>query len=298
MATNKKQIIYIVIAAVIIAVLVFAVIYFVQQSGKKDTEMRELVEMMDLEKERLENEYADLSVEFGDYASGLSNDSLVQLLDEQKIKVQHLLDELKITKSTNARRIQELKDELASVRKVMVHYVAQIDSLNQLNERLTTENKEVRRKYLAATETVEQLSKEKEDLSQVVTRASIIEMSNFSFVPLNDKGRRTKRLNQIANLQFNYTIVKNVTATPGEKTLYLRITRPDDVVLTKGQQNVFPFENKEIAYSARKSFEYANEAIDGTIYYKVDEMLPAGKYRADFFLDGNRIGNYTFEIEK
>jgi hypothetical protein len=179
----------------------------------------------------------------------------------------------------------------------MQYYVTQIDSLNTQNLRLASENTEIRQKYQVSSQTVEQLSKEKEDLTQVVTRASIIEMSNFSFVALNSKGRTTKKLTQVANLQFGYIITKNVTATAGDKTLFLRISRPDDVVLTKNaQQNVFAFENKLIAYSARKDFEYANEDVNGTIYYNVDEMLPAGAYRAEFFLDGNRIGSYRFEL--
>ena len=33
---------------------------------------------------------------------------------------------------------------------------------------------------------------------------------------------------QTANLQFSFTISKNITAVSGEKVLYLRITRPDD----------------------------------------------------------------------
>ncbi|GHV44454.1 hypothetical protein FACS1894180_5820 [Bacteroidia bacterium] len=259
--------------------------------------MQVLTEMMDIEKQRLENEYSNYAYEFQDITPTLTNDSLVKLVDEQKIKIQQLLNELKVTKSTDARRIQELKDELATVRRVMQYYVSQIDSLNIQNQRLTIENIEVKQRYAEATQTVEQLSKEKDDLAQVVTRAAIIEMSGFGFTPLNDKGRATKKLAQIANLQFNYTIAKNITAAAGDKTLFLRIVRPDDVLLTKNaNSDVFSFEGKLLKFSARKDFEYGNEAVSGTIYYNVDEMLPAGKYRAEFFLDGNRIGSYSFEI--
>jgi hypothetical protein len=208
------------------------------------------------------------------------------------------LNELRITKSTNARKIAQLKQELATVRMVMIQYVNQIDSLNSANKVLKTENVEVHRKYQAATETVNQLSKDKESLNQVVTRASILEVTNFSMTPLNSKGKKTGWFDQTTNLQFKYTIAKNITSQPGQKTIYLRITRPDDDVLTKSPNNVFPFENKNIAYSASKEIEYTGEAKNDVIFWKVGEILPKGTYRAEFFADGNRIGSFTFVFEK
>jgi hypothetical protein len=33
------------------------------------------------------------------------------------------------------------------------------------------------------------------------------------------------------------------------------------------------------------------------MYWKVEEVLPKGTYRADFFIDGNRVGVFNFEIK-
>jgi len=295
---KKRNLIILIAATLIIIALAFAVFYFVRQAKQKETEMAEMVESMNFEKEQVEKEFKDMNSEFDGYTSNIHNDSLVQLLQNQKTKVQQLLDELRVTKSTNAKRIAQLKQELATVRSVMIQYVNQIDSLNTINHVLKTENVEVKRKYQSATETVQQLSKEKADLHQVVTRASILEVSNFSMTPLNSKGKKTGWFTQTANLQFNYTIAKNVTAQPGEKTIYLRITRPDDDVLTKSPSNVFEYENKNITYSAYKKFEYTGDALNDVIYWKVGEILPKGNYRAEFFSDGNRIGSFTFVFEK
>lgn len=295
----KKSTLFISITVVIILILLtVAVIYFVNKSKEKELEMAEMVEQMNFEKEQVEKEFSDMSLEFDGYTSNIRNDSLIQLLQNEKTKVQQLLDELRVTKSTNARRIAELRKELATVRKVMIQFVNQIDSLNSTNKVLKTENVEVKRKYQAASETVQQLSKEKESLNEVVNRASILEVTNFSMVPLNSNNKKTSWFSQTANLQFNYTITKNITATPGEKILYLRITRPDDEILSKSPNNVFTYENKEIAYSALKKFEYTGEAIKDALYWKVGEILPKGTYRADFFADGNRIGSFTFAFEK
>jgi len=295
---KKKNFTIITIAAVIVAILGIAVIYFVRKANQKDAEMAEIVEQMNFEKQQVEKEYSNLNQEFSGYTSNIKNDSLVKLLDNQKTKVQQLLDELRVTKSTNARRIAQLKQELATVRMVMIQYVNQIDSLNSANKMLRNENVEVHKKYQAATETVQQLSKDKESLNQVVNRASIMEVTNFSMTPLNSKGKKTGWFTQTANLQFSYTVSKNVTAQPGDKTIYLRITRPDGEVLTKSPNNVFTFENKEIAYSATKNFEFTGDAKNDVIFWKIGEILPKGMYRAEFFIDGNRVGSFSFKFEK
>ena len=295
---KKNNLIIITIASIGVVLLAFGFFYFMHQSHEKDTEMAEMVEQMNFEKQQTEKEYSDLNLELNGYTSNIHNDSLIHLLNDQKTKVQQLLDELRVTKSTNARRITQLKAELATVRKVMIQYVNQIDSLNAQNKVLKTENVEVHKKYQAATQTVQQLSKEKETLNEVVTRASMLEVTSFNMVPLNNHNRKTSWFSQTTNLQFNYTIGKNITASTGEKVIYLRITRPDDDVLTKSPNNIFPFENKNIAYSASKKFEYTGDALTDVIYWKVGEILPKGTYRADFFVDGNHIGSFTFVFDK
>ena len=94
------------------------------------------------------------------------------------------------------------------------------------------------------------------------------------------------------------TIAKNITAEPGKKILYMRLTRPDGELLTKNAANIFPFENRKIAYSAKKEYEYGSEAVKDVIYWQVEEILQIGTYRVDFFTDGDLIGSYTFALKK
>jgi hypothetical protein len=295
---KKNNLTIIIVASAIIVALAIAVFYFIHKANEKEKEMTEVVQMMNFDKEQVQKEFSDLNSEMDGYTTNIHNDSLVKLLQDQKTKVSQLLDELRVTKSTNAVRIAQLRAELSTVRKVMIQYVNQIDSLNSMNKSLKNENVEVHKKYQAASQTVETLSKEKESLNQVVTRASIMEVTNFSMLPINSKGKKTGWFSQTASLQFNYTIAKNITAQPGEKMVYLRITRPDDDVLTKGSGNIFTYENKEIAYSVAKKIEYAGDAINDVMYWKIGEILPKGNYRAEFFIDGNRVGSFKFVFEK
>lgn len=294
----KTRNLVIIILALVILALVGIGYYFYNDSKQKEIELTEVIEMMTQEKDRVEDEYVDLTYQFDGYTSTIRNDSLLKLLDSEKSRVQDLLDELRTTKATNARKIQQLKDELASVRKIMMHLVTQIDSLNTENTFLKNENFQIKMKYEASSQKVDVLSKEKENLHEVVTRASKLEVTEFNVTTLNDRNRKTSIFSRIATLQFDYTIAKNITAEPGKKVLYVRITRPDGELLTKNTDNLFAFENKRIAYSAKKDYEYGSEAIQDIIYWQVEEILHVGTYRVDFFTDGDLIGSYTFVLKK
>jgi hypothetical protein len=296
MSKSKNTII--VVLVLLILALAGVGLYLYNESKNKDEELTAVVELMNQEKERVENEYEDLTVQFDGYTSTIRNDSLLKKLDTEKARVRELLEELRQTKATNARRIQELKDELDSIRKIMMHLVAQIDSLNTENQLLKSENSQIRQKYEASSQTVQQLSKEKENLSEVVTRASKLEVVDFGVTTLNDKNRKTGIFGRIANLQFDYTVAKNITAQPGKKMMYLRLTRPDGEILTKNPSHTFRFENRDIEYSARKEFEYGGEAHKDVIYWKVEEILQTGSYRAEFFTDGELTGSFTFVLKK
>ena len=282
----------------LVAALAIVSLLLVWMNLQQKTEMKEMVELMEFEKEQLEDEYEELAIQFDGYQTpDIHNDSLVELLSQEKQRVQDLLEELRITKVTNARRIAELKKELATVRQVMVSYVHQIDSLDRTNKRLVAENQQVKQQYQEVARQAQQLEKERTQLAEVVSRASMLEISHFQMTPLNKRDRKTSIYNQIQKLQFDYTVGRNITNEPGMKTLYMRITRPDGEVMQKSINHVFPFENSEIAYSVSKDFEYAGEEISGSLYWLVEEILQTGVYNADFFVDGELIGSFPFEIK-
>ena len=299
MTDIKKKDPKLVIFIALIAALGIVAAVLVWINLQQKAEMKEMVEIMEFEKEQLEDEYEELAIQFDGYQSqDIHNDSLVQLLAKEQQRVQDLREELRITKVTNARRIAELKKELATVREVMVSYVHQIDSLDRTNKRLVAENKQVKQQYQEVARQAQQLEEERTQLAEVVSRASMLEIEHFEMIALNKRDRKTTIYNQIQKLQFDYTIGRNITNKPGMKTLYMRITRPDGEVMQKSLNDVFAFENSEIAYSVSKDFEYADVEISSSLYWLVEEILQIGWYNADFFVDGELIGSFPFEIRQ
>lgn len=290
---NKKQIIiFSALAAIVVAALLFVIF-------RQKHDMAEMVEQMAWEKEELQNEYEDLAIQFDGYQGlDIRNDSLQDLLSKEQQRVQDLLEELRITKVTNARRIAELKKELATVRAVMAGYVAQIDSLNRTNQRLTVENREYRAQAQQATATARQLQQEKSALSEVVNRASMLEVVDFSVLTLNKNDRKTKIFSAIRKLQITYTIAKNVTAQPGVKQVYVRLVRPDGELLLSDSTAVFNYEGEKVGYSMVHEIEFSGEACTDTQYWSQEDKYEEGIYNADFFIDGNLVGSFPFRVKQ
>jgi Uncharacterized enzyme of heme biosynthesis len=265
-------------------------------------QMQVMTEMFELEKESLLDEYQafdeEVSLKYEGFKFSVGSDSLVALLTTEQAKVQRLQEELRTVKSTNVKRINELKKELETLRKIMRNYVIQIDSLNKENEQLKVENVQVTKKYQQATSKAAQLTKENEKLSERVQTASRLDAVNIQAQLLTSKGKAAKNINKAAQLKLTFIIAKNITAPVGEHTVYVRLMKPDDDVLTKPNSGRFQFENKEITYSMKRDIEYDGEEQPVTLWWDIEEYLSPGTYIADIFAGGNRIGRKSFVLEK
>jgi uncharacterized coiled-coil DUF342 family protein len=162
---------------------------------------------------------------------------------------------------------------------------------------LTTENQEVKQKYSEATRQISNLSEEKKNLNAKVSLAAQLDATNIYVTAKNKRGKETKKTSAITKLAIGFTVVKNITATAGERTLYVRITKPVNEVLSKGSGNTFEYENKRLEYSIKKYIEYTGEEQQVTVYWDVEEFLQAGTYHVYIFADGNMIGSQSFNLE-
>ncbi|MDR1763584.1 MAG: hypothetical protein LBR64_06500 [Dysgonamonadaceae bacterium] len=290
--TNKQGLWVGLIAVVCLAIA--ALVFVLLQQRSQLNEMQQLSEQ---NKEELAEEYNELSIQYEGYKKTIKNDSLIAKLEAEQLKVQQLEAELKKTKSTDAKRIGELKKELDTLRKILREYVQQIDSLNRVNQQLTAENQQIRGRYQEASQTVSQLTEEKEKLTETVQLASKLDAGNIVVTGLTNKNKATDKIKKMVQIRVSFVINKNITAVPGEKTIYIRIQKPDDEVLTKSRSNTFVFEDKEINYSSKRTIEYGGEEFPMEIYWPIEEYLAPGTYRVDIFADGNVIGRKSFKLE-
>ena len=293
MALDKQKIVFISLSAVmLIAAIIMGVM--LMDSRKQNEEMQELFA---IEKEELENEYSSFATQYDELQIRITNDSLQDKLEQEKLKTQQLLEELRQTKATDAAEITRLKKELATVRAVLRSYVVQIDSLNRANEQLQKENKRVKARYSEATRQINKITEEKENLTKKVTLASQLDAIGISLTPLKKNGKAAKKIKDAKKFAINFTIAKNITSETGEKTVYVRILKPDEDVLAKSAGDTFTYEGKELKYSIKKYIEYTGDEQAVTVYWDIEEFLQSGTYKVFIFADGNMIGKKSFTIE-
>lgn len=181
------------------------------------------------------------------------------------------------------------------MRAVLRSYVMEIDSLNRLNQNLTKENTRIKGEYEAANRQIEGLSTEKANLSEKVAIAAQLDATGINLSLRDKRGRATKRLKKAKTLQVDFSIAKNVTATNGMRTLYVRIVAPTGSVL--GGAGTFPYENKNLQATAKKTVEYGGQQTNVTAYWNIDQAMVSGTYQVSIFAEGNMIGSRSFTLD-
>ena len=286
---NKKIILPLVAGIILLAA---GVAYLGLDLSKQKKANQEMQELAILDKKEMENEYEQFARQYSEMKTQINNDSIVAQLTQEQLRTQELLEELKRVKASDAREIARLKKELATVRAVLRTYVLEIDSLNRLNQNLTAENNRVKGQYAEATRQIEGLSNEKESLSQKVAIAAQLDATGITMTAKKKNGKPAKKIKDCKSFQVDFTVARNVTASNGLRTFYVRITTPNGTTLGGGGS--FQYENRTLECTMKKAVEYSGEAITLSTYRQVTEYLEAGTYTVSIFADGNMIGSRTF----
>lgn len=284
--------------AAIIMLTVFVVILSLGLSGlifinfHQKKAMVEMEAVLTAEKDSLTNELQDLM--FGYDTLKTSNDTLNIKLKEEQNKIQKLLQ----IQASNAQKILLYKKELSTLRKVMKSYIVQIDSLNTKNKMLIARNAEFQIRLEVVQKTNKELSAIKDELSFKVKKASVIIAKNIHAAPLNNRGKEKDRIDKIEKIRVCFTLRENPIVGAGKKDVYMRIIRPDSLVLALTPENIFSFQEKQMIYSAMRTIEYLNKDVDMCIYFNQNEHFITGKYTIELFLENNQIGTSSFTLRE
>lgn len=299
---NRKLI----IAGIVVAVVVLGAAVWMawsSHSALKQAENEKEQMQLEYEQMQLENDYDALNREFAEFENSrqfVMDDSVKRQLTEKyetaRLQVEALQQELKNQKNKSAAEIAKLKSEIDTLRKLLRHYVEEINRLNQENEALRTENAEIKEQNTRLNTRVEQTSRQNEQLSKRMTLAEKLNVTGLTLTPLNKKGKKEKKVSKATQLMVTFTIPQNNSTPVGEKTIYMRIVSPSGQLLTGGGS--FSFEGGQVECSAKKIIEYAGEEIGGvTIYWDVNTALTPGDYTVELFADNYRLVSRSFNLK-
>lgn len=292
---EKKKLITGIVTGIVGLALVGTVAYLYVNLDNQKKENKAMQELAELDKKEMENEYQQFATQYSEMKTQISNDSIIAQLTAEQEKTERLLKELKDTKSNDAREIARLKRELATVRAVLRSYVIEIDSLNRLNQNLTAENSRIKGQYNEATRQIEGLNSERASLSEKVAIAAQLDATGISMQLKNKRGKKTDKTSKCKTVQVSFTIAKNVTASNGTKTFYVRITSPSGTTLGGG--GTFNYQNRSLEATMRKAVEYDGRETTISTFWNVSQSLMAGTYQVSVFADGNMIGSRSFSFK-
>jgi len=283
---RKTPVFLIVLIVILSAVIIY--LGFTYNDLKKQSE----IDRTELERQKnnLESELHNIYNEYDSLKS--DNDTMNLKLVAQQQRIEKLLK----VNANNVYKIQMYEKELKTIREVLKSYIYQIDSLNQANVALRTENIEVRQKLKLTEKEKQELTTQKEALTQMVEKASVLSAKNIVVTPLNKRSRENDRSDKVDKIRTCFTIRENAVLPPGNKTVYLRIARPDNVILSSGV-NLFEFQGEQILFTASREVQYENVDIDLCIFWTNDGQLIPGNYQVHIYAEGNEIGSTTFTLK-
>ncbi len=294
---NQQKLIYLILIIVLLALLIIiGVLYFNKKSDVESltTEKEQIRGDLQSELDALLLQHDQVKLDYGILADSLmSKDSLIQA-NAQEIK--QLLN--------YKWEYFQIKKKLDQLRVVAQGYVYQIDSLYTVNRELQEENVRIRESYMTERQRNIGLTQEKQKLTERVSEAAVLRAYNIQSSGIRYRGAReeeTDRARRTDALRICFTIGENSLITPGQQELFIRIARPDNVILIydESDEYTFTYLDNKLQYSLKQIIDYKGSTQDVCLNWRkrsTEEETMAGRYRVSIYANGNLIGESAFEL--
>lgn len=279
----------------LLVVVLAAAVYILLDTRKNlnivTADLAEKTEFFRVERDSLEGELRNIYVRY----DSLETDNL-DIQKEMKVQ-QDKIDKLISIQAEDAYKIKLYRKEMGTLRSVLRSYIVQIDSLNMMNQELMAENKQLRNVERKLTTEKEQLLKDKDQLEEIKDLATTLQASEINMVLLNKRDKETPRLRSAVKVRVDFLIRANNVAIAGEKIIYLRIVRPDEVALGSPDLEMFEVDGEQIPASASRIINYENQDLPISIFWTNDGEIVPGEHRVELYTEGKVIGSSSFVLK-
>jgi hypothetical protein len=258
---------------------------------EKDLQRTELQSELD----SLLNEHARVKSSYGKLSDSLSQKDSLIMANAAEIK--KLLG--------TQYEYYKVKKKLELLRKISQGYVHQIDSLFTVNAALKEENSEIRGNYQREQTKNEELNKDKSQLTDKINSAAVLKAYKITVQALKnragDKERETDKASRVDKIKICFTLSENRLVSTGSRSVYVRIARPDKLILTHGRSDeyVVKIQGEDLQYSTMQSVNYDGSAMDLCLNYNIysKDTLLKGTYLISVYADGHEIGQTSFLLK-
>jgi FtsZ-binding cell division protein ZapB len=281
-----------ILMVVITIILAIGLIWLITKFYSQKNKMIEMELVLTQEKDSLANELRLMMHSYDTLKT--NNDSLKADFVREQTRIKKLL----ALNASNVQLIKKYKNEIGTMREIMKSYIIQIDSLNTKNKNLVVENQGIKEQISKVQKTNVELSKVKEELSTKVEIASVIQAKDIVAVTLNKKSKETSKIDKVTKLRVCFTLRENPLASAGSKIVYMRVLRPDSLVITTSPENSFDYKGGKLIFSANRSVDYINQDIEMCIFLDNTGDFIIGNYTIELYLENDKIGTGTFMLSK
>lgn len=222
-------------------------------------------------------------------------------INQQKAQIAELLE--KVEKGNmNARQLFAARKEIETMKKIMRGYIVQIDSLNTLNYKLTSDLETTNTKLTQTQGERDQYKTEAEKSAEQVKKGSKLQAYNFSSgglkMKLNNTTDESNKARNVVQIKSAFTISENPITPAGTKTVYMQVITPEGKTLQSSSGNIISTDSGSVPYSDKKDIDYQNQRIDMAIYYRLNgEELTKGNYKVKIYCQGQLIGSDSFTLK-
>lgn len=228
----------------------------------------------------------------GDYESLSSDyDSINLQLDSSREEVAQLVERIKKTEATNRVKMRQYEKELGTLRSIMRGYIVQIDSLNQLNHKLTVDAANARKDADEHRRMNEKLTAQVEDLTGKVATGSVIKARGIRVEAYNSSGKMVDRSKNVARLMVTLSLVENALAEPGPVRVYVRVKDPNGNLLSDGRGATFTYAGELLDATASREVDYEGQEVELSIYVNNIAAYEKGIYSAEAFTSQAKLGS-------
>lgn len=276
---------------VILAVAVYMLIDTRKNLSLVSSDLAEKTEFFRIEKDSLEGELRNIYFRY----DTLETNSLEMQVEMKQ--QQEKIDKLMSLQAEDAYKIRMYRKEMETLRTVLRSYIVQIDSLNMQNQELMAENKQLRNTELRLNTEKEQLEKDKTQLQEIKDVATTLHASQINLVMLNKRDKKTDRIRTTVKVRVDFIVRANSVAIAGERSIALRIIRPDQIVLGSPELEMIDYEGEQIPVSASRVINYENEDLPISIFWNNDGEIVPGEHIVELYSEGKIIGQASFVLK-
>ena len=296
---SNNRILIVLLLLLLVGNGVFAWLWL-QERGRANTVVVER-EQVTVERDNVKKDLLALQEE---YATLQTNDvGLQKELEAKRAEIAELLEQADKHKD-DAYIISRLRKETESLRKIMKHYVVEIDSLNTLNKTIIAEKDKVSADLNVEKGKTTQLSKDKDALQSTVNIGSILKAENptVTGVKFKSGGKKeieTTKASKVERIKVAFVLGENRIAKKGLRSVYIRIVTPEGKELTKSpdDMNVVKFNGSKGYFAAKQDVNYSNEDVAVEVLCPSPTEFVPGKYLVNIICDDVIVGESSITLK-